>query len=338
MYKISAVALASLLFANTVGAQSSPQKADSVRPLPTPETGDDRQPPKEIIGGVLNAKASSLPKPVYPEAAKAVKASGEVRVKILVDESGNVISAEAISGHPLLRAAAVSAASSAKFSPTILSGNPVKVAGTISYNFVPDPPIDPNEKGMLAEIPSADRDKIWALGAMFAFVQNADSEIVRLMGDEQEFYDILTDLSKDLSPNMEQYKPLLGKLDSKDLAVRSEGSREFLKMIRKDFSQAQNWQIDIGEQVGFLMAEVLRQKVQYIKSGVAFDENQIRIHLRRLSDLITSAPPDALPSVKEKFRRIASFAETPGLATDAKLTQLVDAITPLFEDLDDDKK
>ncbi len=93
--------------------------------------------PKQISGGVLNGKATSLPKPPYPPAARAVRAAGAVSVQVLIDESGNVISASAVSGHPLLRAAAVQAARSAKFSPTQLSGQPVKVSGVITYNFVP---------------------------------------------------------------------------------------------------------------------------------------------------------------------------------------------------------
>lgn len=93
--------------------------------------------PKQISGGVLNGKAVSLPKPAYPPAAKAVGASGAVSVQVLIDENGNVVSASAASGHPLLRAAAVAAARGAKFSPTKLSGEPVKVSGVITYNFVP---------------------------------------------------------------------------------------------------------------------------------------------------------------------------------------------------------
>jgi periplasmic protein TonB len=109
------------------------------------ETGGDTPPPpppkpkpvpKQISGGVLNGKATSLPKPAYPPAAKAVGASGSVSVQVLIDESGNVVSASAVSGHPLLRAAAVAAARGAKFSPTQLSGQPVKVSGVITYNFV----------------------------------------------------------------------------------------------------------------------------------------------------------------------------------------------------------
>jgi len=100
-------------------------------------TTSPRTLPKTLSGGVLNGKATSLPKPAYPAAARAVKASGAVSVQVLVGLEGNVLSASAVSGHPLLRAAAVSAARGAKFSPTLLSGQPVKISGVIVYNFVP---------------------------------------------------------------------------------------------------------------------------------------------------------------------------------------------------------
>jgi TonB family protein len=88
-------------------------------------------------GGVINGKAVSLPKPAYPATAKAVSASGAVSVRVTIDEEGNVVSAEAVSGHPLLRAVAVDAAKRAKFKPTMLSGMAVKVSGIIIYNFLP---------------------------------------------------------------------------------------------------------------------------------------------------------------------------------------------------------
>lgn len=89
-----------------------------------------------ISGGVLNGKAISLPQPPYPPVAKAAHASGTVTVQVTIDEKGNVISATAVSGHPLLRAAATAAARQARFAPTKLSGEPVKVNGVITYNFV----------------------------------------------------------------------------------------------------------------------------------------------------------------------------------------------------------
>jgi len=91
---------------------------------------------KAINGDMLNSKAIELPNPTYPAAAKAVDAAGIVSVEVTIDESGNVISAKAVSGHPLLQSAAVAAARQAKFAPTQLEGTPVKVSGIISYNFV----------------------------------------------------------------------------------------------------------------------------------------------------------------------------------------------------------
>jgi TonB family protein len=89
-----------------------------------------------ISAGVLNGKAISLPPPVFPAIAKAAHASGSVTVEITIDETGNVIAAHAVSGHPLLQAAAVDAARQASFNPTRLSGEPAKVSGVLVYNFV----------------------------------------------------------------------------------------------------------------------------------------------------------------------------------------------------------
>jgi TonB family protein len=91
---------------------------------------------KTISSGVLNGKASSLAKPSFPAAARAVRAGGAVNVQVLIDEEGNVVSASAISGHPLLRQASEQAARASKFAPTLLSGQPVKVTGIVVYNYV----------------------------------------------------------------------------------------------------------------------------------------------------------------------------------------------------------
>jgi protein TonB len=97
-------------------------------PKPTPHA--------PISGGVLNGKAVHLVQPPYPPIARSAHASGQVVVQVLIDENGNVVAAHATSGHPLLQAAAVNAARSSKFTPTKLSGQPVKVNGVIIYNFV----------------------------------------------------------------------------------------------------------------------------------------------------------------------------------------------------------
>jgi TonB family protein len=100
-------------------------------PAPTPA------PPRVVHKTrVLNSEALLLPKPIYSTLAKQAHASGTVSVQILIDEKGKVISAKSTGGHPLLVVEAIKAAYLAKFSPTIVGDNPVKVSGTITYNFV----------------------------------------------------------------------------------------------------------------------------------------------------------------------------------------------------------
>ncbi|HMJ25281.1 MAG TPA: energy transducer TonB [Pyrinomonadaceae bacterium] len=89
-----------------------------------------------LPSSVLISKAVSLPQPPYPSLAKQIKLSGAVSVQILVDESGKVVAAHAVNGHPLLTRSAEEAAQRARFTPTILSGVAVKVQGVITYNFV----------------------------------------------------------------------------------------------------------------------------------------------------------------------------------------------------------
>ena len=117
------------------GTVVTPTKVDVADP-PPPPAPSPTPPRAPISGGVLNGKAVHLQQPPYPAIARQAHASGTVVVQVLIDENGNVVSAHATSGHPLLQAAAVSAARASKFSPTKLSGQPVKVTGIIQYNFV----------------------------------------------------------------------------------------------------------------------------------------------------------------------------------------------------------
>jgi TonB family protein len=59
-----------------------------------------------------------------------------VAVQVLIDETGRVVSAKVVSGHPLLTLESQKAAMQARFSPTIVGEQPVKVSGVITYNFV----------------------------------------------------------------------------------------------------------------------------------------------------------------------------------------------------------
>lgn len=102
-------------------------------PAPTPAPA----PPRIVKSPtVLNGLAISLPKPAYPPIAKQARIQGSVNVQVLVDETGRVISAKAVSGSPMLMHAAQEAALGARFSPTKLGDQAVKVSGVITYNFI----------------------------------------------------------------------------------------------------------------------------------------------------------------------------------------------------------
>ena len=93
-------------------------------------------PPRVVSKGPITGEATYLPKPAYPPIAKSMGAKGPVSVQVLIDETGKVVSATAVSGHPTLLHVAQRAALQARFKPTRLGDQPVKVSGVITYNFV----------------------------------------------------------------------------------------------------------------------------------------------------------------------------------------------------------
>jgi len=101
------------------------------------ETDDssDSNGPKPVEVGVMNSKASILPRPVYSEEARRQKATGRVTVKVVVDENGKVVSAHAIDGAQVLREPAEAAARRAVFPPTQQDGIVVRATGTLIYEF-----------------------------------------------------------------------------------------------------------------------------------------------------------------------------------------------------------
>lgn len=119
--------------------QPSPSKQISQPPLPSKQISQppaqENKPKTPINVGQLNLKALSLPRPIYPETARRMRIGGAVKVLVTIDESGRVISARAEDGHMLLRESAVNAARLARFTPMLVSGQPVAVSGFITYMF-----------------------------------------------------------------------------------------------------------------------------------------------------------------------------------------------------------
>lgn len=120
--------------------------------IASPISAQQQQPPSpartiQKAEDILQSEAVIRIQPQYPPLALAARVSATVKVEITIDESGNVISARALSGHTLLKDSAVAAARKWKFKPTMLEGIPVKVTGVISLAFDPDTPVPDTKQG-----------------------------------------------------------------------------------------------------------------------------------------------------------------------------------------------
>ena len=274
--------------------------------------------PKQISGGVLNGKATSLPVPEYPAAAKAVRASGAVNVQVLIDEQGAVVSANAVSGHPLLRQTAEKAALKASFSPTTLSGQPVKVSGIIVYNFVPE----------------KDDSPVWALGMFFTFVENADQNLMETFGDEAEFDLILSDMAKDIPTEFAAEKPLFDKLANSEGAERQEPASILLSSLNKHFNQSELWEVETGKYLALVLIEMLKQKIN-ADNELPMNDLLLKSHLEKIKLQISIAPSDISRSKIEKFEAVAIFADNKDLTSLETLEQMLEVIGPLFDSIGD---
>lgn len=130
----------------TLGLPNMAASPVNTADAPIVKTNDDLPPPvakpvvragavRPVSSGVLNGKALDMPKPLYPDAARRARVMGVVSVEVVIDASGKVIGARAVSGPEMLRDAAERAAKQARFTPALLSGQPVRVSGIINYNF-----------------------------------------------------------------------------------------------------------------------------------------------------------------------------------------------------------
>ena len=112
--------------------------AGSVAPsgLPLSDSPPPLPPPQAVrkSGGVVRGKVLKRVEPTNPTNALS-RLTGTVVVEVLVDERGNVSSARALSGHPVLQGAALSAAKRWKFEPSKLNGTAVQASGQITFNF-----------------------------------------------------------------------------------------------------------------------------------------------------------------------------------------------------------
>nr|MBA3352045.1 TonB family protein [Blastocatellia bacterium] len=311
--------LTMIAVAINIAAQTPPGKAetppDYKGPVNTVGIASEPADGKQISGGVLNGKAIALPKPPYPAAARAVGASGAVSVQVLIDESGDVVSASPVSGHPLLRAAAAQAARGAKFSPTQLEGMPVKVSGIITYNFVG--PLNPARLGFLLGV--ADRS------GSFARYGYPESLAFQMPEDWIQEKEILNSLTFEEAPTVvataEAAKPaanpakdsnrytVMGnphvysvaaaknsaKLDSKSVSAL----RRLLDLIetRASVNESWAWSNEFGQAMGVLVVEI-------------DDQTKVERNLATIETLVANAPTTVRQGSLELVRDFIAFART----------------------------
>ncbi len=253
---------------------------------------------KTISGGVLNGKAVNLVKPAYPAAAKAVRAQGAVNVQITIDESGNVISAAAVSGHPLLRAAAVSAARQSTFSPTMLSGQAVKVTGIIVYNFSLPQEVSESKASV----------KLIPMGlAMFLTA-------LKEFPTDDETNQILRELGNALPAGMKAEKSQLDKLArAKSASEKGKIIDDIIGSMRGDLTGTDAWMVDFGKQWGNAIGEAYK----ITDSDYRKDRQNFIKGLQGMNWLLESPPKDIPEDILDKIRAISSYNdETDAISPD----------------------
>lgn len=85
--------------------------------------------------GSLIAYATRQAQPIYPAAAKSIRATGVVKVEVTVNENGDVSDVQKTSGPTLLQGAAKDAIRKWKFKPFVRDGQPVRATGFINFSF-----------------------------------------------------------------------------------------------------------------------------------------------------------------------------------------------------------
>ncbi len=277
-------------------------------------TAQDVQPKaiqKQISGGILNGKATSLPKPEYPAEARAEKAAGKVGVQVLIDEAGNVVSAKAVSGpeNTALRMAAETAAMSARFSPTTLSGAPVKVSGVITYNFV----AQTNEE----------RVKPLGVSTFLSTIRYFSSDLSKFnktFGPGDPIAEVLDEFS-----SFADLKALAG-IEKLPPDKRGELIDRTAATIRSNLDKSEQWQFDLGEHFTKVTAPIMALNADDTPDLSKLTPPVIKAALLKMKAHLELAPNDFPGDVLAQFNRLADFASHPDLTFPGGMLELIHQI------------
>ena len=285
-------------------------------------SGQTKPLPKVVSAGVVNGKATNLVKPEYPAAAAAIQAIGEVRVAVTIDEQGNIISAEAVSGHTLLREAAVNAALKSKFAPTTLSGQPVKVTGTIVYKFVT--PTKSYE------------EKVIPMGmGMGLYVLRQSANDLKKLNEMFETPDFVKELVMEMPEFSKETAPL-NSLNDKTVEKRREIIDGVIVSVRSKLSADEVWQFDVGKNLGEFISQMLVAFDGENFDSAKFNEADLRSNLIKIDELMFSAPKGFPSNIVEKFKEFSALKDRESLTEPETLQEVLDKAMQIFETISPD--
>lgn len=258
---------------------------------------------KSISGGVLNGKATNLVKPAYPAAARAVNASGSVNVQVTIDENGDVISATAVSGHPLLRAASVTAARQSKFAPTYLSGEAVKVNGIIVYNFVAD-------KNYLTEqqmfVP-------FGIPLMLSMMKITDLD--------QDTKKTLLEFAEAVPAELDAARVLLRRMaNARTKTERNRLIDELVTSFVTELEGTNLWLAELGQAWG----NAVSSSEAISKRNSSANRVKFTEQVETMNRLLDSPPADVSPSFIAQVKTISGFDDQDVIETDEFLVDFLD--------------
>jgi periplasmic protein TonB len=109
--------------------------AGAALPPPPPTAAAAPKKPIKIGGNVRPPRLLYEPPFKYPELARQARIDGDVLIDAIIDDTGNVVNAHVISGHPMLIMFALQSVMARKYSPTYLNGSPVAVELQVTVHY-----------------------------------------------------------------------------------------------------------------------------------------------------------------------------------------------------------
>lgn len=287
----------------------TPQATPTSGPFVISDKNDGSTKPSTISGGIVNGKAIDLVKPPYPPAASAVRASGMVNVQVVIDENGNVISANAISGHALLRGAAESAARSSKFSPTTLAGQKVKVTGIIVYNFAIN-----NKDVVTAAVPNPA-----ALLTKTVWFHRGRSLTYLAQGDNSSASFLSSTLINSLPDEFVAEKELLKEIATKSALERKKIVDDINLLLKSKLNNSELWQMRLGKEIVGLDT-VVRNAI--FVEGYTINLEELKNITWRINELAKTASENSPIDLNDQFNKISLISEEKDLTSSSNLIKL----------------